>query len=307
MAGSEFDFRADDGQTLLGRRWLPEGAPRGVVQIAHGLTEHSARYARLAAALNSAGYAVYANDHRGHGPKAAPADLGHFADRGGWDKVVGDLWTFNRLIAAEQPGAQIVFLGHSLGSFLGRGFIAQHSDALAGVALSGSNGKPSAIATLGRLIAREERLRLGRRGKSDPVIRMWFGEFNKPFKPARTPYDWLSRDEKEVDAFVADPLCGFPFTTQLAIDVLDALPRVTSRKSLAAIRQDLPILVISGERDPVGSNLQGLIADLKAAGFARLTTRIYPGARHEPFNETNRDEATRDLLAWLDDIELNAK
>jgi alpha-beta hydrolase superfamily lysophospholipase len=307
MAGSEFDFRADDGQTLLGRRWLPEGAPRGVVQIAHGLTEHSARYARLAAALNSAGYAVYANDHRGHGPKAAPADLGHFADRGGWDKVVGDLWTFNRLIAAEQPGAQIVFLGHSLGSFLGRGFIAQHSDALAGVALSGSNGKPSAIATLGRLITREERLRLGRRGKSDPVIQMWFGEFNKPFKPARTPYDWLSRDEKEVDAFVADPLCGFPFTTQLAIDVLDALPRVTSRKSLAAIRKDLPILVISGERDPVGSNLQGLIADLKAAGFARLTTRIYPGARHEPFNETNRDEATRDLLAWLDDIELNAK
>ncbi len=125
MLGSEFDFRADDGQTLLGRRWLPEGPPRAVVQIAHGLAEHSARYARLAAALNAAGYAAYANDHRGHGPKAAAADLGHFADEGGWDKVVGDLWTFNRLIAAEQPGIPIVFLGHSLGSFLGRGFIAQ--------------------------------------------------------------------------------------------------------------------------------------------------------------------------------------
>ena len=104
MPESEFDFRADDGQTLLGRRWLPEGPPRAVLQIAHGLTEHSARYARLAAALNMAGYAVYANDHRGHGPKAAAADLGHFADEGGWDKVVGDLWTLNRLIAAEQPG-----------------------------------------------------------------------------------------------------------------------------------------------------------------------------------------------------------
>jgi alpha-beta hydrolase superfamily lysophospholipase len=303
MPGSEFAFRADDGETLLARRWLPEGPPRAIVQIAHGLAEHSARYARLASALNAAGYAVYANDHRGHGPKAAPADLGHFADQGGWDKVVGDLWTFNRLIAAEQPGAPIIFLGHSLGSFLGRGFIAEHSDALAGVALSGSNGKPAAMATLGRLIAREERLRLGRWGKSDPILQMWFGEFNKPFKPARTASDWLSRDEKEVDAFVADPLCGFPFTTQLAIDVLDALPHVTSRKSLATIRKAMPIYVFSGERDPVGANIKGLIQDLKAAGFTQLTTRIYPGARHETLNETNRDEVTRDLIAWLDGIE----
>jgi alpha-beta hydrolase superfamily lysophospholipase len=303
MPGSEFDFRADDGQTVLARRWLPEGPPRAIVQIAHGLAEHSARYARLAAALNSAGYAAYANDHRGHGPKAAPADLGHFADEGGWDKVVGDLWTFNRLIAAELPGTPIIFLGHSLGSFLGRGFIAKHSDALAGVALSGSNGKPPAIATLGRLIAREERLRLGKRGKSDPILQMWFGEFNKPFKPARTASDWLSRDEKEVDAFVADPLCGFPFTTQLAIDVLDALPHVTSRKSLAAIRKDLPVYVFSGERDPVGANIKGLIQDLKAAGFTELTTRIYPGARHETLNELNRDEITRDFIVWLDGIE----
>ena len=180
---------------------FPKGAARAVLQIAHGLTEHSARYARLAAALNAAGYAVYANDHRGHGPKAAAADLGHFADEGGWDKVVGDLWTLNRLIAKEQPGVPIVFLGHSLGSFLGRSFIARHSDALAGVVLSGSSGKPPMIATLGRLIAREERLRLGKRGKSDPIFQMWFGDFNKPFKPARTAFDWLSRDEKEVDAY----------------------------------------------------------------------------------------------------------
>ena len=302
MPGSEFEFRAEDGQALLARRWLPEGRARAIVQIAHGLAEHSARYARLAAALNAAGYAVYANDHRGHGPKAAAADLGHFGDQGGWDKVVGDLWTLNRLIAEEQPGARIVFLGHSLGSFLGRGFIAEHSDALAGAALSGSNGKPPAIATLGRLIARAERLRLGKRGKSQVIFQMWFGDFNKAFNPARTAFDWLSRDEKEVDAYVADPLCGFPFTTQLAIDVLDALPRVTSAESLAAIRKDMPIYVFSGERDPVGTNIQGLIADMKAAGFTKLATRLYAGARHETLNETNRDEVTRDLIAWLDGV-----
>ena len=303
MPGSEFTLRADDGQSLLTRRWLPEGPPRAIVQIAHGLTEHSGRYARLAAALNAAGYGVYAADLRGHGPKAAAADLGHFADEGGWDKVVGDFWTLNRLIGAEQPGTPIIFLGHSLGSFLGRQFIAEHSDALAGAALSGSSGKPPAIATLGRLIARAERLRLGKRGKSQLIFQMWFGDFNKPFKPARTAFDWLSRDEKEVDAFVSDPLCGFPFTTQLAIDVLDALPNVTSRKSLAPIRKDLPFYVFSGERDPVGANIQGLIQDLKATGFTQLTTRIYPGARHETLNETNRDEVTRDFVAWLDGIE----
>jgi alpha-beta hydrolase superfamily lysophospholipase len=274
-----------------------------VLQRREGLAEHSGRYARLARALNAAGYAVYANDHRGHGARTPPADLGHFADEGGWDKVVGDLWTLNRLIAAEQPGTPIVFLGHSLGSFLGRSFIAGHSDALAGAALSGSSGKPLAVATLGRAIARAERLRLGKRGKSRLIFQMWFGDFNKSFKPARTPFDWLSRDEKEVDAYLADPLCGFPFTTQLAIDVLDALPHVTSPQSLAAIRKDFPIYVFSGERDPVGANIKGLIADLKAAGFTRLTTRIYPGARHETLNETTRDEATRDLIAWLDSIE----
>jgi alpha-beta hydrolase superfamily lysophospholipase len=303
MPGSEFEFRADDGQSLLARRWLPSGRPRAIVQIAHGLTEHSGRYARLAAALNVAGYGVYANDHRGHGPNAPAADLGHFADEGGWDKVVGDLWTLNRRIAAEQPGTPIIFLGHSLGSFLGRSFIAEHSDALAGAALSGSNGKPPAIATVGRLIARAERLRLGKRGKSQLIFQMWFGDFNKPFAPARTAFDWLSRDESEVDAYVADPLCGFPFTTQLAIDVLDALPRVTSPASLAPIRKDMAVYVFSGERDPVGANIQGLIQDLKAAGFSQLTTRIYPGARHETLNETNRDEVTRDLITWLDGIE----
>jgi alpha-beta hydrolase superfamily lysophospholipase len=300
MSGSEFELRTDDRLSLLARRWLPEGRPRAVVQIAHGLAEHSARYARLAAALNAAGYAVYANDHRGHGPKAAAADLGHFADEKGWDMVVGDLWTMNRLIAAEQPGVPIVFLGHSLGSFLGQDFVARHSDALAGAVYSGSSGKPPAIATIGGIVGRAERLRLGKRGKSPLIDSMWFGAYNKPFSPPRTAFDWLSRDEKEVDSYVADPYCGFPFTTQLAVDVLDALPGLLSPARLARIRKDLPIYIFSGEADPVGANLKGLIADLRAAGFTRLTTRVYPGARHETLNETNREEVTRDLIDWLD-------
>ena len=302
MPDNEFMFEAGDGVRLLGRRWLPEARPRAIVEIAHGLAEHSARYARLAAALNGAGCGVYAMDLRGHGPAAAKEDLGYFADADGWAKCVGDLWTLNRRIAAEQPGVPIVFLGHSMGSFLGRRFVAEHSDALAGAAYSGSNGKPPPIASLGRLIARFERLRLGKRGKSALLNQMMFGDFNKPFSPARTEFDWLSRDPAEVDAYVADPLCGFPFTTQLAVDLLDALPLVSSPASLAAIRKDMPLYVFSGERDPVGANIQSFIDALKSAGFTKLTTRIYPGARHETLNETNRDEVTQDLLAWLDGV-----
>ena len=240
MPATEFELRADDGERLLARRWLPEGRPRAAVQIAHGLAEHSARYARFAAALNAAGYAAYANDHRGHGPKAKPADRGHLADERGWAKTVGDLWTMNRLIAAEQPGSPIVLFGHSMGSFLAQAFVAAHSDALAGAIYSGSNGRPPAIASAGRLIARAERMRLGGRGSSRLIHQLWFGAFNKPFSPARTEFDWLSRDEKEVDAYVADPHCGFPFTTQLAIDLLDALPDLSSAQSLSGIPQGLP-------------------------------------------------------------------
>jgi len=301
MQEAKFWFRADDRVSLLARRWLTDRPAKAVVQIAHGLAEHSARYRRLAQALNGAGYAAYAFDLRGHGPECAPHDLGHFADEDGWRNCVRDLWAFNRLIAAEHPGLPIVFLGHSLGSLIGRQFVATHSEALAGAAFSGSSGKPPPIANLGRLIARLERLRLGKRGKSRLIFQMWFGDFNKPFRPARTPFDWLSRDPNEVDAYVADPLCGFPFTTQLAIDVLDALPRVTNRASLAPIRQNLPIYVFSGERDPVGANIGSFVADLKAAGFTELTTRIYPGARHETLNETNRDEVTRDFIVWLNE------
>ncbi len=302
MPGSEFELRTDDGQSLLARRWLPEGSPRAVVQIAHGLAEHSARYARLAAALNAAGYAVYASDLRGHGPKAAAADLGHFADEGGWGKVVGDLWAMNRLIAREEPGLSIIFLGHSTGSWLGQQFVSEHSDALAGVVYSGSNGAPPPIAAAGRLVARAERLRQGKRGKSKLVNSLMFDGLNKPFAPARTRSDWLSRDPAEVDAYVADPLCGFDVTNQLAIDLLDALPGLVTPERLARIRKDLPIYVFSGERDPVGANIQGLIEALKSAGFTRLTTRIYPDARHETLNETNRDEVTRDLIDWLDGV-----
>lgn len=299
MRADPFRLTANDGVEVFVHRWLPDAEPKAAVQIAHGLAEHSGRYARLAEALTNAGYAVYANDHRGHGHTANPGDLGYFATGDGWAKCLDDLWSLNRRIAADLPGKPIVFLGHSMGSFMGQRFCAEHSDALAGCVLSGSNGAPPAIAGVGRLIARFERFRLGPRGRSQLLQKMMFGEFNRRFEPTRTAFDWLSRDPAEVDRYIADLLCGFPFTTQLAIDLLGALGPLTSPESVAKIRKDLPVYIFSGARDPVGANIDGLIDAWRRAGVQKIAVKLYEDGRHEMLNETNRDEVTRDLLAWL--------
>ena len=287
-----------DGHAIFTRIWRPETPPRAVLQIVHGLAEHSARYARLAEALTADGYAVYAHDHRGHGPNCAPADLGFFADSDGWRLLLDDIDAVAQRIAADQPGVRRVFLGHSMGSFLGQTYIAEHGRELAAAVLSGTAGPPPAALAVGKQVVAFERWRLGPRGKSAVVQALLFGAQNKPFRPARTDYDWLSRDPAEVDKYVADPLCGFALTNQLAADLAGALSSLASPKLAARIPKTLPIYVFSGARDPVGVALQGLLDVYKAAGLD-VTAKIYPDARHETLNETNRNEVTRDLLAWL--------
>lgn len=301
MAASEFYFEADDGVRRLIRRWLPGDRPRAIVQIAHGLAEHSRRYEDFALALNRAGIGAYANDHRGHGGTAKAGEFGFLAAQDGWRLCLDDLWALNRRIAGDHPGAPIVFFGHSMGSFMGQAFIADHGDALAGAILSGSNGAPPATAGLGRWIARFERMRLGARGKSKLLKTMMFGEFNKPFRPARTPFDWLSRDPAAVDAYIADPLCGFDYTTQLVIDLLDGLPPLLAPATLARIPKTLPIYIVSGARDPVGGNLQGLIDAYRGAGL-KPTVRLYPDARHEMLNELDRETVKAELIGWIDGV-----
>jgi len=299
MRQSTFSLSRADGHAIFTRLWRPDAAPRAVVQIVHGLAEHSARYRRLAEALTRHGYAVYAHDHRGHGPNCPPADLGFFAERDGWRKLLDDTEAVAERIAANHPGLPRAFLGHSMGSFLGQTYIAEHGDALAAAVLSGSSGPPPAILAVGRRLVAFERWRLGPRGKSPLVQALLFGAQNKPFRPARTPYDWLSRDAAEVDKYIADPLCGFALTNQLAADLVGALADLASPALAARIPKTLPIYVFSGARDPVGAKLQGLLDVYRAAGLD-VTAKIYPDARHETLNEINRDEVTRDLISWLD-------
>ena len=300
MRAETFTLPLSD-HALFTRVWRPDTAPRAVIQIAHGLAEHSARYARLAEPLTAAGYAVYASDHRGHGETCPPADLGYFADSDGWRKLLDDLQAIAERIAADHPGLPRVFLGHSMGSFLGQTYIAEHGGELAAAVLSGTSGPPPAILPIGKSVVAFERWRLGPRGKSGIVQALLFGEQNKPFRPARTPYDWLSRDNAEVDKYIADPLCGFALTNQLAADLVGALGDLASPTLAARIPKRLPIYVFSGARDPIGAKLQGLLDVYRAAGL-NVTAKLYPDARHETLNETNRDEVTRDLVGWLDTI-----
>jgi alpha-beta hydrolase superfamily lysophospholipase len=301
MQAATFALEAPDGVSLTVHRWLPDTPPKAAVQIAHGLAEHAARYARLAEALCGVGYAVYADDHRGHGLTAkTPADLGFLASHGGWNACLGDLRQLTERIAAEHSGVPVVLMGHSLGSFMVQQFIGQHGAGLAGAVLSGTNGKPPAIAGIGALLARFERLRLGARGRSALLNTMLFGAFNKPFEPARTPFDWLSRDRAEVDKYIADPLCGFAASVQLYIDMLGGVSAASKASCQAGIPKALPIYIFNGSRDPVSANVAQLLAAYRAAGLTNVTHKVYPDARHETLNEINREEVTQDLIAWLD-------
>ncbi|MNQ58543.1 Non-heme chloroperoxidase [compost metagenome] len=302
MQHNAFWLDSSDAAPLYVNHWFAEQPPKAVLMVAHGMAEHSGRYARLGAALVAAGFELYAHDQRGHGRTAEHGRLGHYADANGWNLVVSDLACLNHHIRQQHPQAPIFLLGHSMGSYIGQAYLMQHSCSLQGAILSGSNYQPVALYRVARLVARFERWRQGKEGRSALIEFLSFGSFNKAFKPNRTAFDWLSRDPQEVDKYVGDPLCGFRCTNQLWLDLLGGLQNITPPKHLAQIDPDLPLLVIGGERDPVsdGRRLQQLAAALRLAGIRDVQLNIYPEARHELLNESNRDEVTADLIDWLE-------
>ena len=305
MNASDFRLPARDGTPIFVRAFLPEGAqPRAVLQLAHGMAEHSARYARLASALTAQGIAVYANDHRGHGETAGdPSALGYFADTEGWEKVVDDQHVLTEEIQSRHPKLPIVLFGHSMGSFIARGTAIRHGSDYRALVLSGTGHDSPTVYKSLRLIISAEILRLGKRGKSTLISKLTFEAFNKKFENPRTPCDWLSRDPVEVDKYIADPFCGFQCSNQLWWDVMTGLAEICTPSQIARMPKNLPVYVMSGEEDPTNNKLAGIRKLRKAyeegAGMRSVTLRLYQGARHELTNETNRDEVTHDLLEWL--------
>jgi len=301
MLHQAFWLPSSEAAPLYVNRWYSEQPPKALLMIAHGMAEHSGRYARFAQALVAQGIEVYAHDQRGHGKTAEHGMLGHYADNQGWAQVVNDLACLNHHMRQTHPQVPIFLLGHSMGSYISQAYLMHHSCSLQGAILSGSNYQPVALYRAGQWLARLERWRQGPLGRSALLEFVSFGSFNKAFKPNRTAFDWLSRDPDEVDRYINDPLCGFRCSNQLWIDLLGGLQQITPLENLAQIDNSLPLLVIGGACDPVsdGHRQQDLADALSAAGNQQVQVKIYPGARHELLNESNRDEVTTYIINWL--------
>jgi alpha-beta hydrolase superfamily lysophospholipase len=305
MKSADFAFQTVDGANLHVSGWAVE-KPKAVVHVLHGMAEYGSRYARLAEALAAAGYTTYAHDHRGHGKSIPEGDApGHMADSDSWNRVVEDAHGVNREIAKRNPRLPIIVLGHSMGSFILQQLLFEHPSDMIAAALSGSVGKPPPIAIVAKLIAHIERARVGKRNPSPVLQRLTFGENNKPFAPARTEFDWLSRDPEEVDKYVADPLMGFAASTQTWLDLLNGLNRIANPSNVEKVPKSMPLYLFAGDQDPVGDkgkSMKSLYDAYKRAAIFDVRLKLYPGARHETLNETNRQEVTNDFIAWCDEI-----
>jgi len=280
----EFRFASKDGLQILCRRWGSRGPARGVFQIAHGLGEHSGRYSELISALQEIGLVVYANDHRGHGRTAATAEsLGDFG-RGGFDLLVSDMFELSCIAKEEKPGKPFILFGHSMGSFAAQQYILDHSDCIDALVLSGT-GILDGLARLASSAASSK-----------------YNFLNARFEPARTPFDWLSRDPAVTDAFIKDPHCFAALQPESMKSFLAASARLADPVALSKIRPDLPTYLFSGSDDPVGQQLKGvrtLIDRYRKAGLRDISYDFYERGRHEMLNEPNRGQVRVKLLAWL--------
>ena len=274
---------------------------RASIFIAHGMAEHAQRYARFASLLHNAGFNVFLHDHRGHGQTTGLQ--GFFAEKAGWSKCVEDMADHITMIKESYPDLPVFVFGHSMGSFLTQEYLIRYSNLVQGAILCGSNGKNPPIAKVGYIIARLEALFRGPKALATLSEKISSFEFNKHFRPLNTPHDWLTRDRDEIQAFIDDPKCGFSCTTQFWLDMLRGIDALAVPHRQAQVRKDLPLYIIGGSACAVGLNAKGLRNLINAytqSGLYRVTYTIYPDARHELLNETNKDEVHGDILSWLE-------
>ena len=291
-------YRSVAGPELEKRLWLPEGQPKAMLQLVHGMAEHIGRYDATAQRMNEAGYAVVGHTHLGHGEKAER--LGYFAKDNGWDALIQDTHTLRLETEAACPGLPYFLLGHSMGSFVVRCYCLQQGAGLTGVILSGTGHFKPSILAAASLVARLQCAMGGETKPSALLQRMSSAGYNKTYGDVRTSFDWLSADEAVVNAYIEDPYCGFPFTAQAYWDLFNGLKRLYPGK-MAAQEKDVPVLLLSGDRDPVGNYGRGVrkvAEEIKAAGVRDVTMKLYPGNRHELFNDLDRETVWNDLIHW---------
>lgn len=299
---TDFDYPSQGEGQIHGCQWTPEGEIRGVVQLLHGIAEHICRYEAFAAYLNEKGYVVVAEDHMGHGLSMDSGTPGYFA--GGWEAAVEDSYALLRRVREQYPEVPCFLFGHSMGSFLARSILISHPDSgIRGAVICGTGWMPQAVVRAGHGAAEQVCRRIGERNPSERLQNLVFGSYNKRVEHPRTPYDWLSRDSRKVDAYLADPKCGFTVSCGLLRDMLGGISMLQKKENLAKMRRELPVLFVAGGDDPVGSYGSGVkqaAAAFEKVGMTRVECRLFPLCRHEILNEINRKEIYRFVSDWLD-------
>ena len=283
--------------------WEPELPPKGILQISHGMCEYILRYAPFAAWLARHGWVVVGADHLGHGTTApSREDLGYFQPQDPSRQVVEDLWAVSRWARERYPRLPLFLLGHSMGSFLARRYAMTYGDDLSGLILMGTGSQPRSLVRAGLLLAWLLGTVKGDRYRSAMLYSLTLGSYNRPFPPVRTPCDWLSKNPENVDRYIEDPFCQFRFTVNGYRTLLETLAYIQDPRNVARLPRRLPILLVSGDRDPVGNMGKGVaqVYEDYRTHSAPVEMKLYPGLRHEILNEEERMEVYEDILAWLD-------
>lgn len=301
-----FHFSSSDGiHKIHGILWRPEddGSIKGVLQIIHGMVEYIERYDEFASFMCENGYAVAGEDHLGHGYSVNSSDeYGYFAEKNGMNYIVEDNYRLKKHMEREFEGKPYFILGHSMGSFITRLFIMKYSSEINGAVIMGTGNQPPFLASCGRLLTEAISLFKGKNFRSEFVNKLAFGAFNKKFEPARTTMDWLTKDEIIVDKYMADERCTFIFTLSGYRDLFSAVAEIGKTENIRKTREDLPILIVSGEKDPVGGFGKGVKAvydKFTAAGLKNVRLKLYEDDRHELLNETDRKTVFEDILSWI--------
>lgn len=283
-------------------RWTPEGQPRAVVQIIHGIAEFAARYDDFARYLNGLGCLVVAEDHMGHGKSILHGTQGYFT--GGWFAAAADSVRLMEMTRREYPELPYVLLGHSMGSFMARTILCKYPDSgIAAAILSGTGWQPRGGLPVIHAMCKAECRRIGEKTPSKALDKLIFGGYNRRVEHPKTKFDWLTRDQNVVDTYIAHPNCGFIASAGLIRDLAEGLMYIEAEENLAAMNRKLPVLFIAGGDDPVGSYGKGVrrtAEEFRKAGMVQVDTKIYPLCRHEILNEINRQEVYEDVFRWME-------
>ena len=303
---SSFYFKSSTGFDVFAKKWLNEDFKKhkGIIQLVHGMQEHIGRYNDFANFLANNGYIVVGHDHLGHGNTAkCEGDFGYFADNNGWDRLVEDVHILQNKIHNEYPELPYIVMGHSMGSLIVRTYITKYDDHLTGVIISGTSGQKYGLIS-GKILIKIISAFKGKRYKSRLIEHLVTGSFNKKFEPNRTPSDWICSDENEVNKFIEDKKCGKMFSVQAYYDLLSGTQYLSKQKNVNKTIK-APILIFSGDEDPVGQNGKGVLRVykmLKKDGTRNVYLRLFKNARHEMLNEVNKLEVYNFILDWLDKL-----